>query len=208
MVPTVAWLAAGVVTTTALPAAAADLDVAPVATDDWTALGRCPMQQVWPLLVSGDVSVAAFRCPSDTGWTQRTSNFKYGWASKREFSYGVQWPFKAMGTMTNLATPYGKRRKDRLVLMADRNPGGAVTASRQHSNHPDKGLNGVDANGNLVQYETFADSKAGMTGDDIYVDRVSQLPAVSVPVTTPVRASDTVPDDVNDTVIVPLNSRP
>lgn len=149
----------------------------------------------------------AFRCPSDPGWVSRVSTSMYGWTKLTEFSYGVQWPFagtfNASGVLQirNIAPPYGKKREDRLVLMADRNPGDIVSAAMQHTNHPNIGVNGVDAGGNLMQYEKISDSRSGMNGDDIYADDRSTGRAA------PGRAGDWIPDNVSDTVITPITSR-
>lgn len=182
--------------------------------DDWTqaatgylALGGNPMQQIWPLIQSGGVGPTAFHCPADPGWLARVVDKRYGWTKYTEFSYGVQWPFRCtmngsnVGT-TNLATPYGKKREDRLVLMADRSPGDKVSFSKQHSNHPDIGANGVDAGGNLMQYENPGDSKSGMNNDNIYIDQCSEGKTITG------RTADWVPDSTSDTVITPIQSRP
>ena len=76
--------------------------------------------------------------------------------------------------------------------MADRNPGNRISPTRPPSNHPNIGTNGVDAGGNLMQYEKISDSKCGMNGDEIYRD---------------FQLDDLVPDSTSDTVIVPYNSR-
>ncbi|MCY2927308.1 MAG: prepilin-type N-terminal cleavage/methylation domain-containing protein [Planctomycetota bacterium] len=183
--------------------------------DDWTqadtgykALGGNPMQQIWPLIQSGGVGPTAFHCPADPGWLARVVDKRYGWTKYTEFSYGVQWPFKGTvngsgaTAISNLATPYGKKREDRLVLMADRNPGDKVSFSKQHANHPDIGANGLDAGGNLMQYENPGDSKSGMNNDNIYIDQCSDGRAITG------RGADWVPDSTSDTVITPILSRP
>ena len=167
-------------------------------------LGYCPMQQVWPLAALGMVSENIFRCPSDSGWTRRTTTSAYGWTAKTEFSYGIQWPFSGtVSTNLSLGVPYGKTRQDLLVIMADRNPGNSgagvgVSASRSPSNHPELGANGVDAGGNLMQYDKIADSKGGMNRDDIYSDQGTTVTG---------RTYDNVPDSTSDTVISPVTSR-
>lgn len=182
------------------------------ATDNWAEvrdpllnkLGYCAMQEVWPLIQTGMLNVTAFKCPNDTMWRPRMTELKYGWTSPYQFSYGIQWPYPGVGnedtlvaTTVNKATPYGKKREDRLVVLADKNPGGQVSAGRkQHSNHPDIGACGVEAGGSAMLYDKPTDSKCGMNQNDIYVDNNEAK--------TGVIGQSHIPKDVDDTVIVPF----
>lgn len=174
----------------------------PTATNDWTdqgrmALGLWPMQQIWPLIVTGRVSASAFHCQGDAGWKPRQSTLTYGWTALTDVSYGVQFPFEGYISGTTLVQnkgwPGSKTRQDRLVVMADRNPGGSVTSGMPHSNHPDIGCNAVDAGGNVVQYDFPGDSKCGMNSNDIYADNSA--------------SGRYFPRGTDDTVITPLKSR-
>ena len=172
-----------------------------------SAIGECGMQTVWVMIDRGDLTDTAFRCPGDTDWLSRSSNDKYGWAELREFSYGIHYPYTTNGGGTdNEADPNGREAtvaarlvyRENLVLFADRNPGGAVGATQDHSNHPgtDGGCIVVSRVGN-TKYHTRAEgdpdpnSMAGF-GDDIYVD---------------FNADDDIPDNKTDTVITPTSSR-
>lgn len=163
-----------------------------------------PMQEVWPLIVAG-AGPDMFHCPADVGWRARPekdragTNLKaYGWTNGNQYSYGIQWPFAGLTdgatvTPANLAVPYGKKVPARLVVFADQNPGGPVgVAGRQHSNHPELGCNALEKGGTVIEYFEKRmkgyNSKAGVNGNDIYVDDT---------------ATDGVPKSAYDTVIVP-----
>ncbi|MCY2929921.1 MAG: prepilin-type N-terminal cleavage/methylation domain-containing protein [Planctomycetota bacterium] len=176
-------------------------------TNDWTSgsfliLGNWPMQQVWPLIQVGMVSAPAFRCAADSGWKPRQSDFTYGWTSLTDVSYGIQYPFEGYlsgsASVRNQGWPGNKARLDRLVIMADRNPGGSVTSGRPPSNHPDIGTNAVDAGGNVVSYESSSDSKCGMKSNDIYIRDSATLGTAGMA---------GFPRSNEDTVITPLTSR-
>jgi hypothetical protein len=187
---------------------------------DWTDIGRLaltvlyiPMQEVWPLMYTGGASTDLFHCPNDTLWRPRPEvkdaqgNLKpYGWTSGREFSYGIQFPYAGLSdgdkiTLVNLAVPYGKKTQERLIVLADQNPGNSVGPGKaQHSNHPDIGCVALERGGSVVMYEKAVSSKAGMNQDDIYLDMVT---AGTKAAKDGVCAADTIPDDVTDTSIVP-----
>ena len=142
------------------------------------------MQNVWAMVANYDVSPRAFICPSDST-TDRPSSTRYGWTDLREFSYGIQYPYGDYGIND-------ARLKDRTVIMADRNPGGAVDGGAiKHSNHPD-GVAVLFYDGNVKFYEAD-DSKAGYRGDEIYTN------------TTPVAGG--APTGAGDTSITPCPSR-
>ena len=80
------------------------------------------------------------------------------------------------------------------MIMADRNPGGAVgTGSIEHSNH-DEGVAILFYDGN-VNFHRADDSKAGYAGDEIYTNSEA----------TPVPGG--APQGAGDTSITPTPSR-
>ncbi len=179
--------------------------------------GDCSMNTVWVLIARGLLTHSAFKCPGDEGYTARTVTTKYGWANATEFSYGVHYPYEEdpTGPIPNPADPAGRyganngalnppaRKGDWMylsnwVIMADRNPGGAVDGtSIEHSNH--KGTGGgcavVTRVGNVTFYDRLTSSMAGF-GDDIYTDAV------------PLATAAAFPQNRSDTVISPTVSRP
>jgi prepilin-type N-terminal cleavage/methylation domain-containing protein len=179
--------------------------------------GDCSMNTVWVLIASGLLTNDAFHCPGDEGFTARMVATKYGWANATEFSYGVHYPYEEdpAGGTPNPADPAGRysaadgalnppaKKGDWMylsnwVIMADRNPGGAVDgAAIEHSNH--KGVKGgcavVTRIGNVIFYEQETSSMAGF-GDDIYTDAAGLATAAAFP------------QNRSDTVISPTVARP
>ncbi len=168
------------------------------------AIGVCGMQTVWVMLDRGDLTHAAFKCPGDEGWTRRTSTDKYGWSALTEFSYGVHYPYASDGAGTKNPAGLNAREatvaqrlvyREKMVLFADRNPGGAVNGTtRFHSNHP--GSDGwcvvVNRVGN-TEFLQQPDKSITSYGDDIYTDEAN--------------TASPVPDSKTDTVITPQISR-
>ena len=202
------------------PTALAGANTAPTGapgSDALAAAGDCSMNTVWVLIARGMLTKEGFACAADEGWTARTAATKYGWANATEFSYGVHYPYKDDPTLptANPADPadtYGAaddtlnppaRKGDwkylpNWVIMADRNPGGAVDgAAIEHSNHNGivSGCSIVTQVGNAAFYDQEASSMAGF-GDDIYTDG------------TGVATSAAFPQNRSDTVISPTVSRP
>ncbi len=189
-----------------------EADLTPTNTLD-VSIGACGMQTVWVMIDRGDLTDTAFRCPGDGDWVSRTSTFKYGWELLTEFSYGIHYPYSADGAGTdNEADPGGRESttaarlvyRENLVLFADRNPGGLVGASLDHSNHAgtDGGTIIVSRVGN-TKFHTRPEgapnpnATAGF-GDDIYIDaEEAAVPA----------SGDGIPDNITDTVITPESSR-
>lgn len=136
-----------------------------------TALGANGMQNVWLLIQDGSVGEAAFHCSSDTGWKKRTEKDKYGWTSDTQFSYGIHWPYDEdnVGTV-NPAALSDPNAKPTLVMFADRSPGGPVSATRSHTNHPRHGVTIMHRDTTVRFYKARTDSLAGYDGDDIYTN--------------------------------------
>lgn len=131
--------------------------------NDLSALSKNAMQNVWAMVANYDVNPRAFICPSDSTTDRATSSTKkYGWTALTEFSYGIQYPYGDYGIND-------MRLKGRTVIMADRNPGGAVDGGAiKHSNHEDC-VAVLFYDGNVKLYKAD-DSKAGYRGDEIYTN--------------------------------------
>jgi hypothetical protein len=149
-------------------------------------LGQNAMQNMWLLIKAGLAEERHFRCPLDRGWTPRPNApgkqapWKYGWTDLSQFSYGIQYPYDPNGN-SNPACPFNKwsTLDEKLVIMADRNPGGSVGPGRKPSNHPDGEAvlyRGLSAD----FYESTQDSKASYHNDDIYVNNHGQPGAIPV----------------------------
>lgn len=167
--------------------------------DVWHAdLGTNAMQSVWLLISGGWMPESGFECPADGDYLIRpAAAHKYGWTSRREFSYGIHWPYSGIDTdsdgtleTVNEADPSNKNVHEQLAIMADWNPDGGISGPLGHSMHPRNGANVLLVSGSAIKYTQLADSLAGIGKDDIYVDE---------------NGDDYVPDSDTDTVIVPYN---
>ncbi len=143
----------------------------------WEILDDQAMQNVWLLVMGKNVSEDIFRCPADDIAASRGDDAKkYGWTTPEQYSYGIQWPY-----------PYGAgedgdRNKATLgqantAMMADMAPeevmyGDPVGVDADNnidpSNHPKLGTNVLLASGGVKGYSKTDNSRAGMSGDDIY----------------------------------------
>ena len=202
------------------PTTLAGANTAPTAaagSDALASAGDCSMNTVWVLIAKGLLTPGAFKCPADDGHTARAVTTKYGWANATEFSYGVHYPYEEdpTGPTPNPADPAGRYDADNgalnppakkgdwmylpnWIIMADRNPGGAVDGtSIEHSNHRGAvaGCSVVTRIGNVIFYEQETSSMAGF-GDDIYTDAAGLATAAAFP------------QNRSDTVISPTVSRP
>lgn len=138
----------------------------------WTSgegdMGANAMQNVWLLIKEHLVSEAAFFCPADTALTPRESPTgdpkMYGWSDSGNFSYGMQSPYDANGNRN----PWADDMNGSVVVFADKNPGGPLTATRRPSNHQKLGTAYLVASGSVGFHDERTDSLCGMNGDDIY----------------------------------------
>ncbi|MEN6663908.1 MAG: type II secretion system protein [Phycisphaerae bacterium] len=124
------------------------------------------MQNVWRLIAEQYVPDSAFKCPGDSGWAQRSSSDKYGWVSRSNFSYGIQWPYASDGTNTNPAAISSNSLAPGVVIMADLNP----TNVAKGPNHQE-GIMVMTADKNVSYYKpatTAAANLAGFKNDNIY----------------------------------------
>lgn len=156
------------------------------------------MQNVWLLVEQNLVGSSAFHCPSDGGWRMRPNPEKYGWTSSSQFSYGVHWPYDGpdggAGEKEKQPAPLSDPNlAPSLVIMADRNPGGAVGVLNP-SNHTRDGESFLRKDSSVVFYKNAADSKAGHKGDDVYTSADGQAGGV--------------PQNPYDTSIAPGAARP
>lgn len=140
-----------------------------------------------------------------------------GWTDLTEFSYGMQFPYDAdeVGTVNAAPPAVGRTEKKSasqpatqarlpsrpgLVIFADRNPGGSIGDGRNPSNHSRDGQNVLRVDGSVTCYNRVTNSKAGIEGDDIYVN-ARGIPG-GIPVDSPGTTSGI------DTSICPVPSRP
>ncbi len=165
------------------PTADADVNGAPDSTtgtddklgengDDWSDLGDQAMQNMWLLIANNNLGEGGFRCPADQGYEDRESDFKYGWTSPYQYSYGLQWPYaRDAGGTRNLAA-FQSNMNDGLVILSDWNPclegatEGLTEAGEQPSNHGSHGTVVLSWAGTVESHKD--DSLAGIGGDDIY----------------------------------------
>jgi hypothetical protein len=144
-------------------------DTAPGA---WTSgkgdMGPNAMQNVWLMMKEDLVPEMAFICPADSAYTDRESPTgaprKYGWSDSSNFSYGMQSPYDANGNMN----PWAEDMNGSVVVFADKNPGGPLTATRKPSNHKKLGTAYLIAAGSVGFHDDPTSSMCGMNGDDIY----------------------------------------
>lgn len=141
-----------------------------VTTADWTGVGTNGMQNMWLMIRSGDCGADAFRCPSDSTDKRSATAKKYGFETAKQLSYGIHFPYDGDGTTANPAKLSDQNLNGGLVIMADRNPGGAVgTSTWKHTNHaPD--FVAILKNDTTVSNFKGTTSKAGYASDDIYVN--------------------------------------
>lgn len=159
---------------------------------DTATLGTNTMQNVWVLIDTGFLPGIAFQCPADAGYQPKSMMTRYGWASYRQFSYGMQNPYNAGvdGDPVNKAVPINTSTyKANYVFFADMNPGGPA-ARRGHSNHPD-GCNVATRNGN-VWFHKEKDSSV-VYGEEIYGDDSY--------------SGDAWPDSSTDVIITPTDPK-
>ena len=165
------------------------------------------MQNIWPLIYRGVCQENYFRCSMDEGYKQRQTiasgvdggKYKrYGWTEMNQFSYGVQWCYPDANNK-NPCDPVSANMDEKAVIMAERNPGGAVSENGtkiKPSNHPNDGMNVLYRDGHVEFYPKTTDSKAGKDGDDIYVNNAG---IIGPPTARP----DVKGSEAFDTIIVP-----
>ncbi len=158
------------------------------------------MQNIWRLIAEGYIQDIAFHCPSDGGWAQRTSTDKYGWVSRSNFSYGVQWPYdsEVAGTAPlNAAPPTSNSLAPGLVVMADRNPYKADGTDNVDARHHKDGVSVMTADRNVYFYKFGAVAtpyNVGFKTDNIYKNATAAT-------------AGGIPQTATDTSITPWPSR-
>lgn len=159
------------------------------------ALGGNGMQNIWILVEQNLIGESAFHCPSDKGWTRRERSDKFGWTSPTQISYGVHWPYDGLDERTpNPAKLSDPDASPSLVIFADRNPGGPVTADRQPTNHRADGEAILKKDSSVSFYKGTTNSAAGYKDDDIYSNAAGVVGGI--------------PQNPNDVSITPGASRP
>jgi len=142
------------------------------------------MNNVWLMIKAQQIARAAFRCPSDSGWyndpkwTQQPT--RGGWWTLKDFSYGMHWLYEgnhaagaAVQTLSGSPNPAclgTSRISQSLVVMADRNPGGAVSSTRPPANHSADGETCMRRDSTVFFYKSVNNSQAGLYNDDIYTN--------------------------------------
>lgn len=121
-----------------------DNSAAQVKTDDalWSKTGANNLGDWGPnnfcvMMAQGLSGPGAFRCPSDTKSTKRTTEANYGWGAVTEVSYSVHYTYDIAATGEQPARLSDSSLPSSLVIMADRNPGGA---NMKPVNHPSGGF--------------------------------------------------------------------
>ena len=172
----------------------ADPDVDVTDGDDlWDAgadkISKAAMNNVWVLIEYGSVTEAAFHCPSDSDWQERTSDKKYGWEDNSETSYDIQYPYR---NGVNNPAALTADLDGTVIILGDQNPAsleGTVTVKGKSvdsdatpvvepSNHERDGEVYLLTSGSVGFYKSKADSKCGASGDDIYTaqDGAAKIP--------------------------------
>ncbi len=116
-------------------------------------MGDSAMQNVWLLIHESLIVESGFRCPADIESQKRLvvdpRAAKYGWNSPFNYSYGMQWPYETDAAGKANSAPLSDALDGRMVIFADRNPGGPVGATRRPSNHPKLGTGVLLASGTV-----------------------------------------------------------
>ncbi len=165
--------------------------------EDWAGFGENAMQNVWLLIKMDLVGEGAFKCPADDVYVSRRESARAigkdrpeegGWYETANVSYGMHWPYDGTGQNVNPA-PLSDALPAAAVILADKNPGGAVSAAiggRAPSNHQKLGTAYLTASGNGGFCDIADGSQCGKNGDDIYTvqtadgdnsDQTGQMPA-------------------------------
>lgn len=150
--------------------------------EDWVALGDQAMQNVWLMIMSGDLKDNVFRCPADKDYSARQSDYNFGWNDPKQYSYGIQWPYAyaADGTTKNKAA-FSSDLDGSVTTFADMLPdqveGSGVGADFTNGEEPMHGKLGFNflAGDTPQEYSSKVDSDAGYAGDDIYLGGSGQL---------------------------------
>ncbi|RPI59403.1 MAG: prepilin-type N-terminal cleavage/methylation domain-containing protein [Planctomycetaceae bacterium] len=131
------------------------------------------MNNVWFLINAGYTTIEPYRCPSDLAWTRWNRPGRVGWTAPTDVSYGMHWLYDGPkgGTIpTNPARITNADVDPKLIIMADYNPGGAVSATVMPSNHPEDGETCLRRDSTVFFYKSAVNSNAGMYSDDIYTN--------------------------------------
>jgi len=163
------------------------------------AANKAAMQNAWALISEGHVTEKAYKCPSDTRHKERiqmikdaTSDevdlkqYKYGWTSSRQFSYGIHYPYigktetGSSGDQQEISNPayLDAQLKGSFVVIADKSPlrtrerkteavgfGSGGTKIRP-TNHIKDGQAYMSFSGAAQWKQSLDDSE--VNGDDIY----------------------------------------
>jgi hypothetical protein len=146
------------------------------------ALGDQAMQNVWLMIRDWTLDLSNFRCPGDSDYVSREGTDpackKYGWIAPTNYSYGMHWPYVTdAGGNENSLPLVQSMMTGSTVIMADRNPGGAVGEDgRKPSNHGELGTGCLTFGGSVEMLEP--DDSVSRPGsfsrqqyeDDIYIN--------------------------------------
>jgi prepilin-type N-terminal cleavage/methylation domain-containing protein len=145
--------------------------------EDWSDLGDSAMQSVWLMIASASTKEKAFECPSDTEYEKRGTEYKFGWTSPFQYSYGLQWPYQYSASDVRNQAAFTATLEN-VIVFADANPcpeGSNVGIDDGMADgpimHEELGINVLWAGGSVETYdgEGDGDSLAGYGNDDIYL---------------------------------------
>jgi hypothetical protein len=148
--------------------------------EDWSVLGDNAMQNVWLMVSSRTLKYKAFCCPAEresrdrgsaVGLIGRDATSRFGWTSPNQYSYSMHWPYAMSASGDANPAPFNATL-EKVIIFADRNPGGPVSKERPPSNHAKLGTNVLWSDGAVQDH---ADRKrpqfaVGINGDDIYTN--------------------------------------
>ena len=186
------------------------------------ALGTAAMQNVWLLIAKDLIPQDAFTCPRDANFEERRETTRYGWTSRRQFSYGMHYPYDGPDENTKNPAAWTDHINGSVAILADQNPASLTNERRGKgvrstppavapSNHPKDGQAYLLANGSASFYKELdplndnrpKDSRCGKDGDDIYT---AQNGRGAIPGRTADEKGNTIRGEL-DTYIVPTTDR-
>ena len=161
------------------------------AADGSNTLATLAMNNVWVMMQKGKAYVTenAFKCPSDENPEKRETSAgieDYGWTKGGEVSYSLHFPYLKSGGTDNTA-PLNEKLAASFVIMADENPGGAVTSAAveagtrtgMHSNHKKDGAIYLTAGGTVDMLKNERSSR--LNKDEIYTGGAANGTADGIP---------------------------
>jgi prepilin-type N-terminal cleavage/methylation domain-containing protein len=143
--------------------------------EDWEVLGDSAMQNVWLMISSAVVKEKAFECPSDREYDKRGTEYRFGWTSPFQYSYGMQWPYLYAADGTTRNTAAFTATLENVCIFADGSPvpENSSTGVDEYTpgTHEDLGINVLYAGGSVENHadKNNPNSLAGYGNDDVYL---------------------------------------